>query len=39
MTGRGLDNFKVIQINLEDRSLHIRIAQIVYFEGALASYV
>lgn len=28
-----------IQINLEDRSLHIRIAQIVYFEGALASYL
>lgn len=27
-----------IQINVEDRSLHIRIAQIVYFEGPLASY-
>lgn len=39
MTGHGLANFKVIQINLEDRPLHIRIAQIVYFEGALASYL
>ncbi|GAB6988567.1 DUF2642 domain-containing protein [Paenibacillus pini] len=27
-----------IQINLEDRSLHIRISEIVYFEGPLASY-
>ncbi|ANE48827.1 hypothetical protein SY83_09835 [Paenibacillus swuensis] len=27
-----------IQINLDDRSVHIRIAQIVYFEGPLASY-
>ncbi|WP_263862284.1 YuzF family protein [Bacillus aerolatus] len=27
-----------IQMNLEDRSLHIRISQIVYFEGPLASY-
>ncbi|WP_110926858.1 DUF2642 domain-containing protein [Bacillus massiliglaciei] len=27
-----------IQINLEDRSLHIRIPHIVYFEGPLASY-
>ncbi|AIQ40586.1 hypothetical protein R50912_11550 [Paenibacillus sp. FSL R5-0912] len=36
LAGVGVDH---IQINLEDRSLHIRIAQIVYFEGALASYV
>lgn len=27
-----------IQINLEDRSTHIRISQIIYFEGLLASY-
>ncbi|MBZ5753213.1 DUF2642 domain-containing protein [Metabacillus rhizolycopersici] len=27
-----------IQINLEDRSLHIRISQIIYFEGPLTSY-
>lgn len=27
-----------IQINLEDRSVHIRISHIVYFEGPLASY-
>ncbi|MEK3720656.1 DUF2642 domain-containing protein [Paenibacillus sp. FSL H8-0034] len=26
-----------IQMDLEDRSLHIRISQIVYFEGPLAS--
>lgn len=35
LAGVGIDH---VQINLEDRSLHIRIAQIVYFEGALASY-
>lgn len=33
--GVAVDHF---QINLEDRSLHIRISQIVYFEGPLASY-
>jgi hypothetical protein len=27
-----------IQINVEDRSTHIRISQIIYFEGPLASY-
>lgn len=27
-----------VQLNLEDRSLHIRISQIIWFEGPLASY-
>lgn len=27
-----------IQLNVEDRSLHIRLSQIIYFEGPLASY-
>ncbi|MFH5184730.1 DUF2642 domain-containing protein [Paenibacillus sp. TAB 01] len=35
LAGVGADH---VQLNLEDRSLHIRIQHIVYFEGPLASY-
>jgi len=35
LAGVGIDH---VQLNLKDRSLHIRISQIIYFEGALASY-
>ncbi|WP_019414877.1 DUF2642 domain-containing protein [Paenisporosarcina sp. TG20] len=35
LAGVGVDH---VQINLEDRSLHIRNMQIVYFEGPLMSY-
>lgn len=27
-----------VQINLDDRSLHIRLSQVIWFEGPLASY-
>jgi hypothetical protein len=27
-----------VQLNLKDRAIHIRISQIIYFEGPLASY-
>jgi hypothetical protein len=35
LAGVGVDH---AQLNLKDRSLHIRISQIIYFEGPLASY-
>jgi hypothetical protein len=35
LAGVGADH---VQINVEDRSLHIRIPHIIYFEGPLASY-